>query len=97
MVGDVYIEDNVHVGLSNTIISPVTVGANTIMVQNIVLSGLNHGYADPDIPIKNQKETTAPIVIEEDCWIGDNAVVGGNRAKILKQYNSETKKWEKLV
>lgn len=123
MVGDVYIEDNVHVGLSNTIIGPVSVGANTIMAQNIVLSGLNHGYADPDVPIKNQKETTAPIVIEEDCWIGANAVVvagvtigkhsivaagsvvtkhvppysivGGNPAKILKQYNRETKNWEK--
>lgn len=123
MVGDVYIEENVHVGLSNTIIGPVTIGANTIMAQNIVLSGLNHGYADPDIPIKNQKETTSPIVVQEDCWIGANAVVvagvtigkhsivaagsvvtknvppysivGGNPAKILKQYNSETKNWEK--
>lgn len=123
MVGDVYIEDNVHVGLSNTIIGPVSIGANTIMAQNIVLSGLNHGYTDPDIPIKNQKETTSPIIVQEDCWIGANAVivagvtigkhaivaagsvvtknvppysiVGGNPAKILKQYNSETKNWEK--
>lgn len=123
MVGDVYIGENAHLGLSNTVIGPVSIGNNTILAQNIVLSGLNHGYTDPDIPIKNQKETTAQIVIEEDCWIGANSVVvagvtigkhsivaggsvvtknvppytivGGNPAKILKQYNPLTKSWEK--
>lgn len=123
MVGDVYIGENAHLGLSNTVIGPVSIGNNTILAQNIVLSGLNHGYADPDIPIKNQKETTAPIVVEEDCWIGANSVivagvtigkhsivaggsvvtknvppytiVGGNPAKVLKQYNPLTKSWEK--
>lgn len=123
MVGDVFIGDNAHLGLSNTIIGPVSIGANTILAQNIVLSGLNHGYADLDIPIKKQKETIAPIIIEEDCWIGANSVVvagvtigkhsiiaggsvvtknvaaftivGGNPAKVLKQYNPLTKNWEK--
>lgn len=123
MVGDVYIGDNAHLGLSNTVIGPVSIGKNTILAQNIVLSGLNHGYADPDIPIKDQKETTSPIIIEEDCWIGANSVVvagvtigkhsiiaggsvvtknvapytivGGNPAKVLKQYNPLTKNWEK--
>ncbi|MDP3394698.1 DapH/DapD/GlmU-related protein [Sediminibacterium sp.] len=123
MVGDVIIGDNVHLGLSNTLIGPVRIGNNTILAQNIVLSGLNHGYSDPDIPIKDQKETTATIVVEEDCWIGANSVVvagvtigkhsivaggsvvtknvppytivGGNPAKVLKQYNPLTKSWEK--
>ena len=95
------------------------------MQQNIVLSGLNHGYTDPDIPIKNRKETTSPIIVQEDCWIGANAVVvagvtigkhsivaagsvvtksvppysivGGNPARILKQYNPVSKQWEKFV
>jgi len=123
MVGDVVIGDNAHLGLSNTLIGPVRIGNNTILAQNIVLSGLNHGYVDPDIPIKDQKETTDPIVVEEDCWIGANSVivagvtigkhsvvaggsvvtknvppytiVGGNPAKVLKQYNPLTKSWEK--
>jgi acetyltransferase-like isoleucine patch superfamily enzyme len=75
MVGDIHIGENAHLGLSNTLIGPVSIGNNTILAQNIVLSGLNHGYADPNIPIKDQKETTAPIVVEEDCWIGANSVV----------------------
>lgn len=123
MVGDIHIGENAHLGLSNTLIGPVSIGNNTILAQHIVLSGLNHGYSDPDIPIKDQKETTAPIVVEEDCWIGANSVVvagvtigkhsivaggsvvtkdvppytivGGNPAKILKQYNPLTKNWEK--
>lgn len=122
LVGDVYIGENVSLGLHNTIIGPVSIGKNTILAQNIVLSGLNHTYTNPLLSIKEQKETTNPITIGEDCWIGANAVivagvkvgkhsivaggsvitkdvpaytiVGGNPARILKQYNPNSKQWE---
>lgn len=74
-VGDVVIGENTRVGISNVIIGPVTIGNNCILAQNIVISGLNHGYEDPDIPIKDQKVTTKSIVIEDDCWIGANVAI----------------------
>jgi len=71
-----------------------------------------------------QKVTTAPIVIEDEVWLGANVVVVagvtigkhsvvaagavvtksippysvavGNPARVIKQYNFETKKWERV-
>lgn len=74
-VGDVIIGDETRIGMGNVIIGPVTIGNAVIFAQNIVLSGLNHGYEDINMPISKQKETTAPIVVEDECWIGANAVI----------------------
>ncbi len=74
-VGEVFIGDNSLVGMGNVIIGPVRIGNDVILAQNIVMSGLNHGYQDVTLPIHQQKVSTAPIVVEDDCWIGANAVV----------------------
>jgi acetyltransferase-like isoleucine patch superfamily enzyme len=74
-VGDVIIGDNTLIGMSNVIIGPVTIGNNVIFAQNIVASGLNHDYTDPNIPISQQKILVAPIIIEDDCWIAANSVI----------------------
>ncbi len=122
-MGDVIIGDNCSIGLGNTLIGPVTFGNNIILAQNICLSGLNHGYMDIDIPIRDQKCTTAQITVEDDCWIGANcvitagvtigrhavvaagsvvtgdvppfSVVGGNPARLLRQFNSASGEWER--
>jgi len=74
-VGDVLIGENTLIGMSNVIIGPVTIGNDVIMAQNIVVSALNHEYRDVTLPIHAQKILTAPIVIEDDCWIAANAVI----------------------
>jgi acetyltransferase-like isoleucine patch superfamily enzyme len=74
-VGDVIIGDNTFIGLGNVVIGPVTIGNNIIFAQNIVMSGLNHGYEDITMPISKQKVSTATIVVEDECWIGANAVL----------------------
>jgi acetyltransferase-like isoleucine patch superfamily enzyme len=74
-VGDVLIGNNSLVGMSNVIIGPVTIGNDVILAQNIVVSALNHEYRDVNVPIHAQKILTAPIVIEDDCWIAANAVI----------------------
>ena len=74
-VGDVLIGDNTLIGMSNVIIGPVTIGNDVILAQNIVVSALNHEYRDVTLPIHAQKILTAPIVIEDDCWIAANAVI----------------------
>ncbi len=123
-VGAVIIGNNSRIGIGNVVIGPVTVGNNVILAQNIVMSGLNHGYEDIHLPIHKQPVSTAPIFIEDDSWIGANAVVTagvtigkhcvvaagavvtkdippfsiavGNPARVIKQYNKETGKWEKV-
>lgn len=73
-VGDVIIGDRTKIGLSNTIIGPVTIGNDVRLAQNITLSGLNHNYEDVSLPIHVQGVSTAPIIVENDCWIGANVV-----------------------
>jgi len=73
--GPVYIGERSRIGLSCTVIGPVTIGNDIMLAQNIVLSGLNHGYEDITIPISHQKQTTAMITVEDEAWIGANAVI----------------------
>lgn len=74
-VGDVYIGDRSLIGMGNVIIGPVTIGNDVILAQNIVMSGLNHGYEDISIPPSLQKVSIKPIIIAENVWIGANAVI----------------------
>ena len=74
-VGGIIIGNDTLIGMANVLIGPVTIGNNVILAQNVVMSGLNHEYKDPAIPIRNQPVTTAPIIIEDDCWIAANAVI----------------------
>ncbi len=74
-VGDVIIGNDSRVGIGSVVIGPVSIGSQVIIAQNIVMSGLNHTYTDVDVPIRLQKVTTAPIVIEDEVWIGANAVI----------------------
>ena len=39
------------------------------------MSGLNHEYTDVIIPISKQPVSMALITVEDDCWIGANAVL----------------------
>jgi acetyltransferase-like isoleucine patch superfamily enzyme len=74
-VGDLIIGRNTLIGMGNVIIGPVTIGNDVIFAQNIVASGLNHGYQDISMPIHRQPVTTAPIIIGDNCWIGANSVI----------------------
>jgi acetyltransferase-like isoleucine patch superfamily enzyme len=74
-VGDVVIGDRTRIGLSNVLIGPVTIGNDVMFAQNIVLSGLNHGYEDISIVPHKQPLTKKKIVIEDEVWIGANSVV----------------------
>jgi len=122
-VGDVAIGEHCTVGIGSVVIGPVTIGSDVIIAQHVVMSGLNHVYEDVTLPIHRQPVTTRPIVIEEECWIGANAVitagvtvgrhsvvaggsvvtkdvppysvVGGNPARILKQYEAASGLWQK--
>jgi acetyltransferase-like isoleucine patch superfamily enzyme len=123
-VGAVIIGENSRVGIGNVVIGPVTIGNNVILAQNIVMSGLNHGYEDINLPIHKQPVSMSPIMIENDSWIGANVVVTagvtigkhsviaagavvtksippfsiavGNPARVIKQYNQNSKSWERV-
>lgn len=74
-VGDVIIGDYTRIGLHNTIIGPVTIGNHVNLAQGITVTALNHNFADPNKRIDEQGVSTTPVVIEDDIWIGANAVI----------------------
>jgi acetyltransferase-like isoleucine patch superfamily enzyme len=74
-VGDVFIGNRSIIGIGNVIIGPVTIGNDVMLAQNIVVSGLNHGYEDVSIPPKDQKVSTKPITISDNVWVGANCVI----------------------
>ena len=74
-VGDVMIGDHTRIGLHNTIIGPVTIGNHVNLAQGITVTALNHNFSDAEKRIDEQGVNTTPVVIEDDIWIGANAVI----------------------
>ncbi len=74
-VGDITIGHNTRIGIGSVLIGPVSIGNDVRIAQNVVCSGLNHGYQDVTLPIWQQSVVTAPITIGDGTWVGSNAVV----------------------
>lgn len=74
-VGDLIIGDYTRIGLGNTIIGPATIGHHVNLAQNVTVTGLNHNYQDADKRIDEQGVSTRPVTIEDDVWVGANAVI----------------------
>lgn len=74
-MGPVKIGNHVFVGASNVIIGPVTLHDHIMTAQNVVLSGLNHGFKEVNIAYRYQACTVSEIVINEGCWVGANVVI----------------------
>jgi acetyltransferase-like isoleucine patch superfamily enzyme len=51
----------------------VTIGRDVIMGQYVSFHTENHLHADLDRPILAQGVRRAPVVIEDDCWVGVKA------------------------
>jgi acetyltransferase-like isoleucine patch superfamily enzyme len=74
-VGDVSIGNHTIIGLANVIIGPVRIGNDVMLAQNIVVSGLNHGYEDVNLSPSAQQVSCKQITISDDVWIGANCVI----------------------
>ena len=74
-VGDVMIGDHTRIGLHNTIIGPVIIGNHVNLAQGITVTALNHNFEDSEKRIDEQGVSTSTVIIEDDIWIGANAVV----------------------
>ena len=74
-VGDVIIGDHTRIGLHNTIIGPVDIGSHVNLAQGITVTALNHNFSDANKRIDEQGVSTTPVTIEDDVWIGANAVI----------------------
>jgi len=52
----------------------INIGENVIMGQHVSFHAENHNYDRTDVPIKQQGTRREGIVVEDDCWVGSNAL-----------------------
>ena len=74
-VGDLIIGDYTRIGLGDTIIGPVQIGNHVNLAQNVTVTGLNHNFELVDKRIDEQGINKQLIVIEDNVWVGANAVI----------------------
>jgi acetyltransferase-like isoleucine patch superfamily enzyme len=53
----------------------VIIGDNVMVAQSCSIRDTDHAFSRLDIPMSQQGITTAPVVIENDVWIGHGAVI----------------------
>ena len=51
------------------------IGANVLVAAHTTINTVSHASERCDIPINDQPVLTGPVVIEDDVWIGLNAVI----------------------
>lgn len=73
---DIIINDNVHIAARYS----VKIGNNVLIASNVFITDHQHGdyktkYSSPLISPNNRPLSGAPIIIEDDVWIGETVSV----------------------
>jgi acetyltransferase-like isoleucine patch superfamily enzyme len=53
----------------------LTIKENCLFGENVKIYDHNHKFTDKEKLIKDQEYNIAPVVIEENCWVGSNVVI----------------------
>lgn len=54
----------------------VFIGENVMIAPNVVIVAFNHVTTDLNIPMVDQGNDEAPVIIEDDVWIASNCTIG---------------------
>jgi galactoside O-acetyltransferase len=75
--GTIEIGDRTYVGSYTWVVANevVHVGADVLIAPFCYLQDTDHGFADPAVVIAEQASVSAPIVIEDDVWLGAHVIV----------------------
>lgn len=69
---DCSVNTNVQIGAAT---GRIVIGNYVMIGPNVVLRAANHGMRRGNTPMRHQPSTGGEIVIEDDVWIGSNAVI----------------------
>lgn len=53
----------------------IKIGNNVLIGPNVVFRAADHVFSQRDIPIRDQGHLAGSIIVEDDVWIGANAVI----------------------
>lgn len=69
------IGDRSEFGKRCSIYSDVEIGSDVMMGPDVKILTRNHAFDDLRIPMNQQGGSTSPVKIEDDVWIGANAIL----------------------
>lgn len=69
---DCYLGDGVQLYAWN---ERIVMGDNVLVAAGVRMITRKHGFADIELPISEQGYTNTPIVVEDDVWIGFQAII----------------------
>jgi acetyltransferase-like isoleucine patch superfamily enzyme len=71
------IADRSYIGRNSflNIFHPITIGKDVLIGPYTYITTANHGFSQREIPIKDQPFYGAPIIIEDDVWLGTHVVI----------------------
>lgn len=73
----IQIEDEARIGLYSVLNGgdSITVGRKVLVSGFVYLQTSMHGYSNKDEFVQDQGYSHAPVILEEDCWLGTHVVV----------------------
>ena len=72
---EITIGSNTHFAPYAVLYGPLSVGENCAVAAHVVLASIAHGHDEIDTPFVNQPVDQRKITIEDNVWIGANAVI----------------------
>src|SRR5690606_38423072 len=76
-VHNLEVGDNVTIGYDNFLqaIGGLSLGDNVMLAPGVKIWTTSHNFDDPDVPVKDQGQTNAPVIIGEDVFVASNAFI----------------------
>ena len=53
----------------------VLIGKNVMIAPNVVIVAFDHSFEDIDVPMNQQKNIEASVIIEDDVWVSANCTI----------------------
>jgi len=53
----------------------LTIGDHCMIGGGAVICGVNHGFADAHQPMRHQPAVAAPVILEDDVWVGMGVMI----------------------
>jgi acetyltransferase-like isoleucine patch superfamily enzyme len=76
-VGELHLGDRSSLGHDTVVVvrDRVTIGKHVQVAAHCYITDVDHEFVESNLPIKDQGLHVAPIVIEDDVWIGAHTII----------------------
>ena len=75
--GEILIGDHSYIGPGSVLFGAggISIGVGVLISPGVVITSHQHTFSSHDVPIREQSSEFAPVVIEDNVWLGSNVTV----------------------